>query len=422
MRNSVLIDKSKYTDIIWPVLILYLIRLFFPGTNNIFMFLCFALILIIIGFSKRIFIPNIKGLYPYLIVVIILTGMGLVLYETRYVERDLFYILPTIILVILGYYLYRAYETKSIVRTIMICGIIVSVKSFVNFIFNISAIGELQDLRDIFNVEIYEICLLFLVLLVYIFDHEKEIFGKKLDVLILLVFLIHIILSMSRSAWVEVIIGLPIVVIINIFSNSKKAGTYVKTAIIIFLAVTGVMLLYTYAPTNIIEDYNVKVENTSDELNDDQRFNSIDSAMANWRGYENQSVITQWEKSSALVQIFGAGLGKGVYIKYVPYTWTGMDKEHSIPLLHSGYYTMLPKGGIVGVIVLVFFLIYPIIVGIGSIRKRGYSSKAVSLIVIAVAFAIQTYAVRGPIVQTANITWGLLVGWLCGELKSEEEE
>ena len=420
--STVVINKSKYKEIIWPLIVLYSIRLFFPETNQIFMFLCLALILIIIGFAKRIYIPDIKGLYPYLFVVIILSGVGLVLYDTRYVERDLFYVLPTIILVVLGYYLYRVYETKSIVRTIIICGVIVSVKSFINFLSYASAIGELQDLRNIFNVDIYEICLMFLIMVVYVFNQEKEVFGKKIDIVILSVFLVHILLSLSRSAWAEVIAGLPVVIIINIFSNTRKASTYAKSAIIISLAVAGVIILYTVAPSNIIEDYNSKVENTSEELNADQRFNSIDEAMANWRAYENQSVISQWKKSSALVQVFGAGLGKGTFIKFIPYTWEGVDKEHTITLLHNGYYTMLPKGGVLGLIVLIYFIIYPVLVGIGSIRKKGYSTEAVVLIAIGVAYAVQTYVVRGPIETTPNVTWGILVGWICGQLKSEEEE
>ncbi len=420
MKSSLSIDKTKFKGIIWPLVALYVSRLFFDDIDEAYLFIYIALIIIVIGFARKIFIPNIVGIYPYMALILIMAIIGLVMYKTRYVARDLFYLLPAVILVILGYYLFCAYQAKSIVQTIVLCGFISSMYSFGVFLTSAGGISELQDLRDIFNIEIYEICLIFLLLVVYIFNQEKCVFGKKTDVLLLVIFLMHIILSMSRSAWVEVIVGVPIIIIANLFYNSRRASTYAKTFIIIALAIVGVFALYAYAPSNIIDDYNTKVENTSDELNQDQYFNSVEDAMGNWRAYENKSAISQWETSTSLVQLFGAGLGKGIYIKFVPYAWTNLDKEHTIPLLHNAYYTMLAKGGVVGVILLVFFLVYPIFVAINSLRKKGFSSDAIALITIGVAFVIQAYVVRGPISQHPNITWGILVGWLCGQLKRED--
>lgn len=420
MNDSIKINTTKYKDIVWLLVVLYVARLVMIDNDQLFLFVYLGLILIVIGFAKKIYLPNVVGLYPYMILVTLMAAIGLVLRKTRYLERDLFYILPTIFLVILGYYLFSAYRKKSIVKTIVIYGLISSVYSFILFLTKIGEIAELQDLRDVFNVEIYEICLIFLVLVVYIFNPEECVFGKKIDVVIMIVFLANIILSMSRSVWVEIIVGFPIIIIINLFSNARRASTYVKTFIVIFVAAVGVAILYTYAPANILEDYTVKVENTSDELNEKQEFNSIEDAMGNWRAYENQSAIKQWESGSPVTQIFGAGLGKGIYIKYVPYSWSGLDEEQTIPLLHNGYYTMLAKGGVAGVVILIFFLFYPAIVGIKSLRRKGYSNEAVILIVISIVFAVQTYVTRGPIVQHPNITWGVLVGWMCGQIKSED--
>lgn len=420
MNDSIKINTTKYKDIIWLLVVLYVARLIMIDNDQLFLFVYLGLILIVIGFAKKIYLPNVVGLYPYMILVTLMATIGLVLRKTRYLERDLFYILPTIFLVILGYYLFSAYRKKSIVKTIVAYGLISSIYSFILFLTKIGEIAELQDLRDVFNIEIYEICLIFLVLVVYIFNPEECVFGKKIDVVIMIVFLANIILSMSRSVWVEIIVGFPIIIIINLFSNARRASTYVKTFIVIFVAAVGVAILYTYAPANILEDYTVKVENTSDELNEKQEFNSIEDAMGNWRAYENQSAIKQWESGSPVTQIFGAGLGKGIYIKYVPYSWSELDEEQTIPLLHNGYYTMLAKGGVVGVAILIFFLLYPAIVGLKSLRRKGYNNEAVILITISIVFAVQTYVTRGPIVQHPNITWGVLVGWMCGQIKSED--
>lgn len=420
MLDSVAIDKTKYKDYIWLVVALYVSRLIWREYEPVFLFVYLGLILLIIGFAKKIFLPNIVGLYPYILLTIVLAGIGLVLHRTRYVERDLFYIIPSILLVILGYYLYSFYGDKSIVKTVVFCGVISSIYTFINFLFRNESISELQDVRDYFNIDIYEICMIFLVLVIFVFNSQLYVFGKKLDIIVLILLLAQIILSMSRSVWVEIMVGVPTIIVINLIFNYRKVGTYIKTAIIISLAIAGVALLYTYAPKGIIDDYTEKVENTSSELNKEQEFNSIEDAMQHWRAYENQSATKQWEDSTPLVQLFGAGLGKGVHIKYIPYSWDGMVENNSIPLLHNGYYTMLSKGGIVGVVILIIFLGYPALLGIKSLRKKGYSAEAVSLITISVAFMTQTYVVRGPINQTPIVTWGILVGWFCGQLKSED--
>ena len=83
--------------------------------------------------------------------------------------------------------------------------------------------------------------------------------------------------------------------------------------------------MFTYmAPSSAIDTFLEKFENTSQELNSNQTFDSTTDAMNNWRGYENQSAKEQWRSSDAIQAIFGYGMGKGTRLKFVPYTWKHM--------------------------------------------------------------------------------------------------
>lgn len=70
--------------------------------------------------------------------------------------------------------------------------------------------------------------------------------------------------------------------------------------------------------------------------------------MQNWRAYEMQATLKQWGKSGILSQIFGHGMGKGIELEFVPYNWksAGMVENGEMPLAHNGFYTLLPKGGL----------------------------------------------------------------------------
>ena len=81
--------------------------------------------------------------------------------------------------------------------------------------------------------------------------------------------------------------------------------------------------------------------------------------MNNWRAYEMQAAIKQWISSNFFEKIIGSGLGRGIHIDYIPYSWSEMVENNQIPLLHNGYYTVLIKIGILGVLALLtIFLSY----------------------------------------------------------------
>lgn len=155
-----------------------------------------------------------------------------------------------------------------------------------------------------------------------------------------------------------------------------------------------------------------KVLNSFDEVDSSQKITSVGSAMNNWRAYEIQSAKEQWKGEWVISQLFGEGMGKGVEIQYVPYSWAGVVDGNEIPLLHNGFYTMLIKGGIIGVAALLWLFMGNAKKGLYMVKHRADKVYSNILVAISVAAVANTYVVRGPIQQGAFLTWALLIGWI----------
>lgn len=152
--------------------------------------------------------------------------------------------------------------------------------------------------------------------------------------------------------------------------------------------------------------------NSLDEVDSSQKITSVGSAMNNWRAYEIQSAKEQWKGEWVLSQLFGEGMGKGVEIQYVPYTWTSVVDGNEIPLLHNGFYTMLIKGGIIGLTGLLWLFMGNIKKGLCMSKHRTDKLYFNILVAVSIAAVANTYVVRGPIQQGVFLIWALLIGWI----------
>lgn len=383
--------------------------------------LCFILVTLILGImiikAKKITIPHVKGMWFYTFYAVILVIIGLAFFVQRNILRDIFYIFPTIEFVILGYYYQRVEDDKDkLLKSVIYVGTCIAI---INIIFALTSPSELTSLvgiRRIFTSNCYEVVMASIVAFVISITNTKcKIkYLKYIQILLLL----DIVLSFSRSAWIEFLLGCFVVVIL-----SHKRGTLSTRVLRVVTGSLAVLLLFILVgqyimPESVITGYLDKLFNSSTEINAGNTFNSVEDATKNWRAYEIQSAINGWQNGNIFQRLFGYGLGKGIYIHFVPATWQSMVENHSIPLLHSAYHTYLVKGGIIGLISLIWFMLAPAYDSFKRLRriKRKNSSENISLnlilIGICVAFLVQSYVVRGPIVQNANISWAMLVGWI----------
>lgn len=424
MNFTISLNRKKIETISWSIVLLYMISVTGILSEEVLFLISVGVVLLMIGLSKRLIIPRVGGLAFYLIMIAIAIVLGLITYASRNVGRDVFYILPTVLMVVIGYYCYMVSgDSKPIVKTMVLCGLLNTIYVFLTFLADTSVLDDFSETRSVFNVGIYNITLIAIVLFVYIIDAEKSVFGKKADFFIMILFLAQIVMSFSRSVWVETVVGSAIVLVVKSFFEGRNIKFFLRVITIVVIAFVASMLLFMYAPEDIVQQYSEKIDRTEEEIDAGQSFMDVSQAMANWRGYENKMAITQWKKEGFITELIGDGMGKGVHIRYIPSNWTaGTVENNEIPILHSAYHTILPKCGLLGVIALVWFMGSQIILGFRNLFKdRKRRNLAIIIIAISVCFMLQAYAVRGPITKGINIVWGVVVGWINAAFRVENE-
>ena len=425
MNPIIKINLESFKEISWTVVLLFFLK-YMGLVPSQQMFIIYAIILVImIGFAKKIIIPYVNGLLLYFVFIVYSTGIGLLLYETRTVVRDLYYVFPTVVVIVLGYYLKIVYNGRvNILKTIAFCGAMASTICFIKAFSNLSVFKDGESMRTAFDTGSYEIAVAFIIVFCAIFTQiEIRLFRTWINWVIFLLMLAQLVLSLARSVWIETIIGCIVVILMEGYINKNVLCIAKKVVIVAVFAFVGFTFFINIAPQSAVDTFFEKFENTSQELDSKQEFDSTTDAMNNWRGYENQSAKTQWQESSVFEEIFGHGMGKGTHLKYVPYTWASMVQNSEIPILHNGYYTVLSKGGIVGMMALVWFMLSNVIVGLKLITKRkDIQGELLLLITIEFIFMIQTYVVRGPVAQNVNLVTAILVGWINADIKREKQE
>ena len=183
------------------------------------------------------------------------------------------------------------------------------------------------------------------------------------------------------------------------------------------ILVFGACMLYVM-PDGLTDMFMEKIAKTSVEVDTTQAIDSVKDAMNSWRAYEIQAVRKQWEESGFLVKILGAGIGTGIHIDYVPYTWREMVVNNEIPLLHNGFLTLLPKGGVVAVVALGLMFVGNAMKGYKFLKEGTHAKWGIVLMAISIAGIATTYVARGPVQQGAFLAWGLMLGWYNARLNS----
>lgn len=390
------------------MLLIMMAGTFLSPTQFFILSICYYFLLVIKSKGKVIF-PRVPGLKLYVFVVAYTTFVGFCLYTKRNVIRDLYYILPTVLWIFIGASESAQNPEKDIKKTIFLYGTFITLKNFVIFISKGSL--EFNDLRSVFGLNVYDLGFVLPISAICVFLHHEVYVKKKIDRMIVALMTINVVLSLGRMAILQPMIVFSVL----LFMEGREAEnqTKIKKVVKLLFSITAVLVVIFYImPSSIKSPLMDKVLNSFAEVDSSQKITSVGSAMNNWRAYEIQSAKEQWKGEWIISQLFGEGMGKGVEIQYVPYSWAGVVNGNEIPLLHNGFYTMLIKGGIIGLVALLWLFI-------GNVKKGLYMSKHRAdkvysniLVAISVAAVANTYVVRGPIQQGAFLTWALLIGWI----------
>lgn len=401
-----MIEKSQ--EIYVGMLIVMMVGTFL--TSQSFFLFSIAYFLFLVSKSDfKVVIPGVPGLKLYIFVLLYSTIEGFILYNTRNVIRDLYYVLPTLLWILIGANEAVLYPEKNLKKTIFIYGAFVTLKALVLFLKSFSL--DFYNLRMIFGLNVYEVGFILPISVICILGYKEVYISKMTDRVIVALMALQVMLSLGRIAILQPII----IFAVLLFMEGREAEgkrTLKKISELLFVIIVVFVILFYIMPSSMKNPLMEKVMNSFAEVDSSQEIMSVSEAMNHWRAYEIQAAQRQWKSWWPIPQIFGKGMGKGVELQYIPYTWVGIVENNEIPLLHNGFYTMLIKGGILGIGALLWMFLGNAKKGL---RISKYKSKRVEgniLLAISLAAIANTYVVRGPIQQGTFLIWAVLVGWL----------
>ena len=409
MNLASTVKFKKETPFIWELVFLSIARSYYVSDSitTIITLLLFVIIFIRI---KKILIPRIKNTNLYIFFIIYATVYGMLMFSTREVTRTLFYLFPTILCIWLGYFLQMVYEHKSIFKTIYLVGILNCVHTLLYVLVNIGQIKDITDVREYASGFVFEISIVLVAFYVEKLLFKKIIFGYIIDILVMILFAIKIAISLTRSAIGQAIVGLLVAFILLLIFDFRRINIGLVIGAIIFAATLAVV--FAVLPKDAIESFNEKIDNTGAEISSNQKFKTVDDAMANWRGFEIQEAQRQWKNNkNGFEVIFGEGLGASINVRFIPYNWQGEIEGKSIPLLHNGFYGVLIYGGVFGLVALIWFLLGGVFLLIKNYKKmEGIREYLIINAATSVSIILATYVVNGVVGKTLFLNWCLICG------------
>ena len=407
---NIKLDLSGLKTIYWPLVFLMMAR-YFGLSEKVIFFIVVATIVYMMGIYKKVILPRISGLWFYGAVVIVGIAMGLILNGTRNLARDIFYIIPTIAIMVLGYYIERInFKDKySMLNTMILYGGLISVMSFIKAISSFSTLSTFEGIRTCFGRNsIYEVSVVFCILFYKKIIKREICISKWVDRILGFFMTIQIVLCLGRTALIQTGATIVTMFILLIVKNVDVKNNVKKMLGFVAIVACSIIIMSRVMPQSTWDELTSKFQASAEEIDSSQTFESTEDAMNNWRGYEIEQAKKQWKNNSLLYELIGEGFGKGVKISYVPYTWVNVVENGEIPILHNGYYTILPKLGIIGICSLIWLFLSNILLAMKKDKK--FIDDVIILSAVTVGIAINTYVVRGPISQIAPITWALWVG------------
>lgn len=365
--------------------------------------------------GARFHFPPVLGLVPFIALCVLYTFLGFLGHDPRNVIRDAYYIFPSFLWMMLAYMLATnrsLREGRSMLKTLYLYGALVSISCYVRF-----ALGgdvSFNGVRHNFVSGVYDVGFIIPVLAYHLFVRQKVCFSCFVDVCFLLLMVSQVALSFGRISIAEPVICLSIMLIVVLITRGVGGGSSRILALLAGVLISVLLVLW-FMPESTTAVLIDKIGNVFSEVDASSTIKSTEEAMNNWRGYEIQCAMQQWSESPWHIQFFGAFLGEGIRVDLIPYNWIAMVENNSIPLLHNGFMTLLPKTGILGLALfsLVFLSIFARGVFFLRTGETGEEIGAI-LISLAVASVFVTYVVRGPISEQTFFVWAVLVGWLLG--------
>jgi O-antigen ligase len=367
--------------VFFTLCLIYLLALFL-NQKLIWSFYLVFLVFILVSRQKLVFKPlNVLIILSLPLLWTILLSYNYTFYNNI---KGLFYLSLPVIMIIIGYQIPKLIKFNLILIYIVYIGTILSsiyiaiVIYKVGFHAFLSPYGEARFVVGSGSPA----SILSLIISGYSKRYGFKIFKDNIQrSIFILINITGIYLFASRTYWVVLIIFL-------LFFNLK---TILKHPVLFFFILCFGLILVSFFHFTTSEEitstksFIVKLTKTFSELKF-SNFQTYRDINIHYRGYESYRAFMTYLEGTPLDLLFGYGLGKTIDLKASVYLagsyWT------VVPWIHNGYFFLLVKEGLLGLLFLVVFLFKVFKIGFRNMEKSNTEKRFMSLLIISCTFSL----------------------------------
>jgi len=342
----------------------------------------------------------------------ILSGISNVLNGDLYLYyKDIFYFLNPVVLILIGYYVADSSNNiNRVFRVVLIFCVVSSLYFNVEYIFS-SMISFGLNIEDRYAYQVQSQYPLLGFLIIYASKISKyNIFSNRVNNILFAIFLLLIFTSFSRT---NILIAL---IIFSLPILYKYIGIKVQIYMVLSVIISTIFFstIFTLeAPEKFSDGFVDKVLNSYEEIIVENKMLVIESELelANinnyWRAHEAYLGLSKAHEGGTVSAIFGSGMGA-----YVDGSDLFVSKMKVIPFFHNGYVTVYLKSGVIGLMLLMFFIFS--LSGMGG--KLVFNNKSEYKFIffisagLSIIFIIQTWFVMGIYSSLPFYVFLILIG------------
>lgn len=393
------------------IILILLLVLSEKGKNEfLLLIVLFQLIIYILKYGIYIRVFNICKYLIYIFIIAFIMSSIHIFYNNYLIKdilRDSYIMITPIVYIFYGAYCcYLGKNDKiSIFRSVVTAGIIISLIHISKVILNINIVLLDINNRDIAGTGSV-ITIIAIIILNFSYKNNVKIFAKnrKRKFIKNIILIISFILYFSRTDIALLLCFLGSIMLIH------KKINIIKISKVSILSIIMCVAIYVILPKNIVHTFINKTINSINEVSSESTeiwdWYSINN---NWRGYEVYRSKETINNGNILDIALGYGMGKAVELNTE--ILLGEQIYSRITILHNGYYYLLLKSGIFGLIMYILFLIKILFINIKSIISENKVFESQLLCGVSLGIIFSTIVVSGIYNKGSIFSYCLIIGY-----------
>jgi hypothetical protein len=401
--------------IVFVILCLIYILALFVNQKIIWSFYVVFLIFILLSRHRLVFKPfNILITLSLPLIWTIILSYNYSFYSNI---QGFFYMSLPVIMVIMGYQIFKLLTFNQFLIYLIYIGTILSLIYISIVIYKVgfrAFLSPYEEARFVVGSG-SPASILALIVSAYSKQYGLKLFKDKIQkVAFIIINLAGIYLFASRTYWV----------VLAIFLVMYNLKLIAKHQIIFFFIFCAGLLFVVLFPIKVTGEITttkslfVKMIKTFSELQI-SNFQTYSDINIHFRGYEAYRALMTYLDGSFFNLLFGHGLGKHIDLK-TPVYLAGQNWS-TVPWIHNGYFFVLVKEGAIGLVSLIAFFVHVIWIGYRNLGKKNTEKRFISLLIISCTFSlILTNYVISSMFTIEMAIFLITVGVLIQKLSSKD--